>query len=62
MKPRPRKLKLLRWLPRSLLMTHGPADGGSIYLSFDDGPDIPLGQHRQFPEQGHLQPGERTFG
>lgn len=38
MNPRPRRLKLLRWLPRSLLITHGPAADGSVYLTFDDGP------------------------
>ena len=38
MNPRPRKIKLLRWLPRRLMLTTGPADGKALYLSFDDGP------------------------
>jgi peptidoglycan-N-acetylglucosamine deacetylase len=38
MTPRPRKLKLLRWLPGSLVTTTGSAAGSSLYLTFDDGP------------------------
>lgn len=38
MTPRPRKLKLLRWLPRSLVTTTGPREQHGLYLSFDDGP------------------------
>lgn len=38
MNPRPRKLTLLRWLPRRLMLTHGPAAGNALYLTFDDGP------------------------
>ena len=38
MNPRPNKLKVLRWLPRSWLLTTGPAADRSIYLTFDDGP------------------------
>lgn len=38
MTPRPRKLKLLRWLPESLVITAGPRAQRSLYLSFDDGP------------------------
>jgi peptidoglycan-N-acetylglucosamine deacetylase len=37
--PRTRKLRLLRWLPKRLVLTARPRAGGSIYLSFDDGPD-----------------------
>jgi peptidoglycan/xylan/chitin deacetylase (PgdA/CDA1 family) len=39
MTPRPRRLKLLRWIPNAWLMTVGPTDGNSLYLSFDDGPN-----------------------
>ncbi|MBN8482800.1 MAG: polysaccharide deacetylase family protein [Xanthomonadales bacterium] len=38
MNPRPRKIKLLRWLPRRLMLTTGPAKDNGLYLSFDDGP------------------------
>jgi peptidoglycan/xylan/chitin deacetylase (PgdA/CDA1 family) len=38
MNPRPRKLKLLRWLPRRLMLTTGPVEGNALYLTFDDGP------------------------
>lgn len=38
MTPRPRKLKLLRWLPNSLVTTAGPRTQRGLYLSFDDGP------------------------
>ncbi|MEP7041498.1 MAG: polysaccharide deacetylase family protein [Dokdonella sp.] len=39
MNPRPRKLRLLRWLPASLFLIDGPSAGRKLYLSFDDGPD-----------------------
>lgn len=39
MNMRPNKQRLLRWLPRRLVQTHGPADNGACYLTFDDGPD-----------------------
>lgn len=39
MNPRPRRLKLLRFLPNGWLATSGPAKAGrSLYLTFDDGP------------------------
>lgn len=39
MNPRPRRLKLLRFLPNGWLATAGPArDGKALYLTFDDGP------------------------
>ena len=39
MNPRPRRLKLLRFLPNGWLATAGPAqDGRTLYLTFDDGP------------------------
>lgn len=38
MNPRPRKVRLLRCLPRWLVLTDGPREGRSLYLSFDDGP------------------------
>jgi peptidoglycan/xylan/chitin deacetylase (PgdA/CDA1 family) len=39
MNPRPRRLKLLRFLPNGWLATSGPAAAGqSLYLTFDDGP------------------------
>ena len=38
MNPRPRRLKVLRWMPNAWLTTAGPADGRAIYLTFDDGP------------------------
>jgi peptidoglycan/xylan/chitin deacetylase (PgdA/CDA1 family) len=38
MTPRPKKLKLLRWLPNSLVTTSGPRAQRGLYLSFDDGP------------------------
>ena len=40
MNPRPRKLTLLRWLPRRLMLTTGPAAGNALYLTFDDGPHV----------------------
>ena len=36
--PRPRKVSLLRCLPRSLVLVDGPTATKSIYLTFDDGP------------------------
>ncbi len=38
MNPRPRRLKVLQWMPNAWLTTAGPADGRAIYLTFDDGP------------------------
>ena len=38
MNPRPNKLKVLRWLPNSWMMTTGPAADAALYLTFDDGP------------------------
>ncbi|MEO5561255.1 MAG: polysaccharide deacetylase family protein [Dokdonella sp.] len=38
MSPRPRKLHLLRWLPRRLMLTERPYGGKGLYLTFDDGP------------------------
>jgi peptidoglycan/xylan/chitin deacetylase (PgdA/CDA1 family) len=38
MNPRPRRLKVLQWMPNAWLTTAGPADGCAIYLTFDDGP------------------------
>lgn len=39
MNPRPRRLKLLRFLPNGWLATSGPAKADrSLYLTFDDGP------------------------
>lgn len=38
MNPRPRKLRLLRWLPTRLFLSEGPSAGSKLYLSFDDGP------------------------
>lgn len=37
--PRPRRLRLLHWLPNAWVNTAGPADGNRLYLSFDDGPN-----------------------
>jgi peptidoglycan/xylan/chitin deacetylase (PgdA/CDA1 family) len=36
--PRPKKLHLLRWLPRRLMLTERPYGGSGLYLTFDDGP------------------------
>jgi peptidoglycan/xylan/chitin deacetylase (PgdA/CDA1 family) len=36
--PRPKKLRLLRWLPKSLMLTDRPRGGSGLYLTFDDGP------------------------
>lgn len=39
MNPRPRRLRVLRFLPNGWLMTSGPTDAArSLYLTFDDGP------------------------
>ncbi len=38
MNPRPRRLKILQWLPNAWLTTAGPANERSLYLTFDDGP------------------------
>lgn len=35
---KPKKQRLLELLPNALVLTRGPAAGGSRYLSFDDGP------------------------
>lgn len=39
MNPRPNKLKLLRWLPDSWMLTTGVAAGRNLHLTFDDGPN-----------------------
>src|SRR5690349_5300060 len=39
MNPRPKKLRLLRWLPKGLMLTTAPAADRALYLTFDDGPD-----------------------
>jgi peptidoglycan/xylan/chitin deacetylase (PgdA/CDA1 family) len=36
--PRPRKLRLLRWLPPQLVVSRASAADGAVYLTFDDGP------------------------
>jgi peptidoglycan-N-acetylglucosamine deacetylase len=36
--PRPKKVRLLRFLPRFLLTTDAPSAGNALYLTFDDGP------------------------
>lgn len=38
MNPRPRKLKLLRWLPERWVMTRGARARRTLHLTFDDGP------------------------
>lgn len=38
MSPRPRRLKVLRWIPNGWLTTVGPTVERSLYLTFDDGP------------------------
>lgn len=39
MNPRPRRLRVLRFLPNGWLMTSGPTDAArNLYLTFDDGP------------------------
>ena len=38
MGPRPRKLQLLRWIPRGIVKSRGSARDAAIYLTFDDGP------------------------
>ena len=37
--PRPRKLRVLRWLPRAWVLTTGDASRPVLHLTFDDGPD-----------------------
>lgn len=39
MNPRPNKLKVLRWLPNSWMLTTGPTQDRALYLTFDDGPN-----------------------
>ena len=39
MNPRPNKLKILKWLPSSWMLTTGPATNQALYLTFDDGPN-----------------------
>lgn len=39
MNPRPKKLRLLRWLPMKLVLTTAAAADRALYLTFDDGPD-----------------------
>lgn len=38
MNPRPKKLYLLRWLPKWLVLIERPLGGRGLYLTFDDGP------------------------
>lgn len=38
MTPRPRKQRLLRWLPDAWVLSSGDAAGNALYLTFDDGP------------------------
>lgn len=38
MNPRPRKLKVLRWLPNRWVLTRGVRRGRVLHLTFDDGP------------------------
>lgn len=38
LRPRPRSLRLLRWLPQQLLVSRASGADGAIYLTFDDGP------------------------
>ncbi len=38
MNPRPRRLKVLQWIPNGWLTTAGPARERAIHLTFDDGP------------------------
>ena len=39
MNPRPKKLRLLRWLPDRWMLTRGVRDRRVLHLSFDDGPN-----------------------
>jgi peptidoglycan/xylan/chitin deacetylase (PgdA/CDA1 family) len=39
MKYKPNKQQLLSLLPDALVLTRGPREGNTLYLSFDDGPD-----------------------
>lgn len=54
MNPRPKKLHLLRWLPRRLMLTERPHGGSGLYLTFDDGPhpDVTPALLDLFAEQG----------
>lgn len=38
MNPRPKRLKVLRWIPDGLVNTSGSGASPSLYLTFDDGP------------------------
>jgi peptidoglycan/xylan/chitin deacetylase (PgdA/CDA1 family) len=38
MNPRPNKIKVLKWLPNSWMLTTGPVADQALYLTFDDGP------------------------
>jgi peptidoglycan/xylan/chitin deacetylase (PgdA/CDA1 family) len=38
LRPRPRKLALLRWLPSTLVVSSADAGTGAVFLTFDDGP------------------------
>ncbi|MGB0132523.1 polysaccharide deacetylase family protein, partial [Dokdonella sp.] len=38
--PRPNKLKLLKWLPDSWMVTTGVVADRSLHLTFDDGPNL----------------------
>jgi peptidoglycan-N-acetylglucosamine deacetylase len=38
MNPRPKKLRLLQWMPSRLVLSRVPADERALYLTFDDGP------------------------
>lgn len=38
MNPRPRKLRLLRWMPDRWIATRGPGGAPALHLTFDDGP------------------------
>ncbi|MGN6153249.1 MAG: polysaccharide deacetylase family protein [Lysobacteraceae bacterium] len=39
MNPRPKKLRVLRWLPDRWMLTRGVRDRRVLHLSFDDGPN-----------------------
>lgn len=39
MNPRPKKLRVLRWLPDRWMLTRGVADRRVLHLTFDDGPN-----------------------
>lgn len=36
---RPKKMRLLEWLPDTVISTRGPHSGKALYLTFDDGPN-----------------------